>query len=245
MGRSGYTCVRHTLCCLNLIFWIIGCGILGVGIWLHLAYGGFASLLPSYRALSADSLCIAAGVITFLVGFLGCCGSWFESKCLLITYFVIVVLVFLLEFTAGTLGFAYRKHVGETLQEELKAGIVDKYTKNNQNGLKNIWDDIHLKFDCCGVKEYKDWYKISAWPNKELVPQSCCLPEFIKNSTCGTTGAIYMWHQQGCYMKIHMWLMERLYIIGIVCMVFAFIQLFGLISAMLLICMVEEKKNSR
>ncbi|XP_076369946.1 tetraspanin-4-like isoform X3 [Tachypleus tridentatus] len=210
MGRSGYTCVRRTFCWLNLFFWIIGCGILGVGVWLHLAYGGFAKLFPTYRVLSADSLCMTAGVLTFLVGFLGCCGSWFESKCLLVLYFIIVVLVFLLEFTAGTLGFAYRKH-----------------------------------FECCGVKEYTDWYKIAAWPEKEWVPQTCCLVEFRKDSTCGKTHNIYMWHQQGCYMKIHMWLMERLYIMGIICMTFAFIQLFGLISAMLLICTVEDKRKSR
>ncbi|XP_013792103.1 tetraspanin-9-like isoform X2 [Limulus polyphemus] len=245
MGRSGYTCVRRTLCWLNLFFWIIGCGILGVGVWLHLAYGGFAKLLPTYRVLSADSLCMAAGVLIFLVGFLGCCGSWFETKCLLVVYFIIVVLVFLLEFTAGTLGFAYRKHIRETLQEELKVGIKDKYTINNDAGLKNTWDQIQLKFDCCGVKEYTDWHKIAAWPEKEWVPQSCCLAEFRKNSTCGKTRDIYMWHQQGCYMKIHMWLMERLYIMGIICMAFAFIQLFGLISAMLLICTVEDKRKSR
>lgn len=245
MGRSGYTCVRRTFCWLNLFFWIIGCGILGVGVWLHLAYGGFAKLFPTYRVLSADSLCMTAGVLTFLVGFLGCCGSWFESKCLLVIYFIIVVLVFLLEFTAGTLGFAYRKHIREMLQEELKAGIKEKYTHNNDIGLKNTWDQIHFKFECCGVKEYTDWYKIAAWPEEEWVPQTCCLVEFRKDSTCGKTHNIYMWHQQGCYMKIHMWLMERLYIMGIVCMTFAFIQLFGLISAMLLICTVEDKRKSR
>lgn len=243
MGRTGYTCVRHTLCCLNLLFWIFGCGILGIGIWLHLVYGGYATLLVSYQALSADSLCISAGVITFLIGFLGCCGSWFQSKCLLVMYFIIVIVIFLLEFTAGTLGFVYRRHVGDALQEEFKNGLQEKYTLTNENGLAEAWDHLHRQFNCCGVYGYEDWFRIKAWPKQDWVPQSCCLYEYRANATCGMTGQLQMWHHTGCYSKMHMWLMERLYAVGIVCMVFAFIQLFGLISAMLLVCTLGEKRR--
>ncbi|GFY39889.1 tetraspanin [Trichonephila inaurata madagascariensis] len=79
---SHISCVRKSLCCVNLLFWVLGCGILGIGIWLHLAYQGYSRLL-SYRILSFDSVIIFAGVMTFLPGFFGCCGSWFQNRCLL------------------------------------------------------------------------------------------------------------------------------------------------------------------
>ena len=69
----------------NVLFQIIGCAVLGGGIWLRVTYGGYASLLHQYAALSADSLCLAAGIITFVVAFCGCCGSWFQIRLMLIT----------------------------------------------------------------------------------------------------------------------------------------------------------------
>ncbi|KAH7953858.1 hypothetical protein HPB49_013114 [Dermacentor silvarum] len=245
MGRTGYTCVRRTLCCYNLLFWILGCGVTGVGVWLHVAYGGYSTLLPTHRVLSADGLCLSAGAITFLVAFLGCCGAWFQSRCMLATYFVLVILIFLLEFAAGTLGFIYRRHIGQSLMEELKVGIEHKYDPNSDNGLAELWDQIHTKFECCGVHSYRDWHRISAWPNEEWVPQSCCLEEFVNGTVCATSKNPRLIHEGGCYRKLHLWIMKRLYIVGIVCMSFAFVQLFGLISAMLLLCTSAEKKKKK
>ncbi|XP_065288138.1 tetraspanin-4 isoform X1 [Dermacentor albipictus] len=245
MGRTGYTCVRRTLCCYNLLFWILGCGVTGVGVWLHVAYGGYSTLLPTHRVLSADGLCLTAGAITFLVAFLGCCGAWFQSRCMLATYFVLVILIFLLEFAAGTLGFIYRRHIGQSLMEELKVGIEHKYDPDSDNGLAELWDQIHTKFECCGVHSYRDWHRISAWPNEEWVPQSCCLEEFVNGTACATSKNPRLIHEGGCYRKLHLWIMKRLYIVGIVCMSFAFVQLFGLISAMLLLCTSAEKKKKK
>lgn len=46
----------------------------------------YMELAPaSYGALSAAGLCIAAGATVLVVGFVGCCGAWIESKCLLLT----------------------------------------------------------------------------------------------------------------------------------------------------------------
>jgi tetraspanin-9 len=61
-----------------------GCGLLGAGLWLRLAYEGYTALLPQQSVLSADNLLIGIGVAMFVVAFFGCCGSWFQSRCMLV-----------------------------------------------------------------------------------------------------------------------------------------------------------------
>ncbi|XP_054712646.1 tetraspanin-9-like [Uloborus diversus] len=249
---SSLSCVRQALCCVNLLFWVLGCGMLGIGIWMHLAYQSYNKVLLSPPMLSGDSLVIVAGVLMFLLSFLGCCGSWFQNKCLLRMYFVMVIVILLLEFTAGILGFVYRKHVGNVLRDELLVGIQQRYTADNTHGLKDTWDHIQLQFSCCGVKHYDDWFHISAWPEKKWVPSSCCLPKFSNDTVCSQSVVslddipekdISFLYHTGCYSRLHVWLMERLYVVGVVSLVFAFVQVFGIISALVIVCSMGPKRR--
>ncbi|KAG1707008.1 Tetraspanin-9 [Nymphon striatum] len=167
----------------KVVLVLIGCGMLGLGLWLHLAYSGYTTLLPSYAAFSADSLCMALGIFIFIVGFFGCCGSWFHSKCLLVTYFFCVVLIFIAELLAGTFGFIYRAEIGGVVKDELKMGIKEKY--NGTSKLVDVWRHIQLEFKCCGVSSFKDWFNITAWPEKSYVPSSCCSAQYRNYTNCG------------------------------------------------------------
>uniref|UniRef100_A0A1B0CR27 Putative tetraspanin 5d isoform a n=1 Tax=Lutzomyia longipalpis TaxID=7200 RepID=A0A1B0CR27_LUTLO len=115
MGRTGYTCIRRTFCWLNLIVWLCGSVFLAAGIWLKLCYQGYATLLPEHAALSADCLFITVGVLSVVVSFFGCCGAWFQSRCLLISYFSLVVILFLSEFLVGSLAFVFRGGLTKTV----------------------------------------------------------------------------------------------------------------------------------
>nr|CAD7395982.1 unnamed protein product [Timema poppensis] len=230
MGRSGYTCVRHIFCSLNVFMWLAGCGVLGVGVWLRLAYSGYAALLPQYSIISADSLCIAVGVIVFVIAFFGCCGSWFQSRCMLITYFSLVIFMFLFEFLIATLAFVFRENLGHVLREELKTGIELHYNATHPNSLDSIWTHIHEEFHCCGVSGYEDWYDISAWKGQRFVPDSCCDIKFSNTTDCGRSHNPDMWYTKGCAEQVQMWFVERLHIVGIVGLVVAFIQVQSLIG---------------
>lgn len=62
-----------------------GCGILGVGVWLAVTQGNFATLSSSLPSLSAANLLIAVGTIIMVIGCLGCVGAVKESRPLLLT----------------------------------------------------------------------------------------------------------------------------------------------------------------
>lgn len=64
---------------------LCGCGLLGVGIWLSVSQGNFATFSPSFPSLSAANLVIAIGTVIMVTGFLGCLGAIKENKCLLLS----------------------------------------------------------------------------------------------------------------------------------------------------------------
>ncbi|XP_022901657.1 tetraspanin-9 [Onthophagus taurus] len=250
MSKSSYSCVRYLFCWLNVALWISGCGILGVGIWLKVACEGLANLLPQFALLGADTLAIAVGVITFVLAFFACCGSWCQNRCMLITYFSLVVCMFLAEFLVGSLAFIYREKIGHVLKEELRNGIQHHYNINDTqpNSLGSIWDKIQTDLKCCGVENYEDWFMIKAWEDKRWVPESCCYPDILYDKPNGTycgrkLNSADNWYDRGCYSEIHNWFIARLYVIGVVGLGIAFIQLFGLISSMLLFCTVKHKRH--
>lgn len=67
------------------MFQLGGCGLLGVGLWLSVSQGSFATLSPSFPSLSAANLIITLGSVVMVTGFLGCLGSIKENKCLLLS----------------------------------------------------------------------------------------------------------------------------------------------------------------
>lgn len=69
----------------RFILQLCGCGLLGVGIWLSVSQGSFATFSPSLPALSAANMVIGIGAIVMVTGFLGCLGAIKENKCLLLS----------------------------------------------------------------------------------------------------------------------------------------------------------------
>uniref|UniRef100_A0A667IJ11 Tetraspanin-4 n=1 Tax=Lynx canadensis TaxID=61383 RepID=A0A667IJ11_LYNCA len=193
-----------------------GCGILGVGIWLAATQGNFATLSSSFPSLSAANLLIVTGTFVMAIGFVGCIGAIKENKCLLLTFFVLLLLVFLLEATITILFFAYTDKIDRYAQRDLKKGLHLYGTPGNV-GLTNAWGIIQTDFRCCGVSNYTDWFEVY---NATRVPDSCCL-EF--SDSCGLH-APGTWWKAPCYETVKMWLQENLLAVGIFGLCTALVQ---------------------
>ncbi|XP_049926273.1 tetraspanin-4 isoform X2 [Epinephelus moara] len=132
VSRRCLCCVKYLMFVFNLIFWLGGCGLFGVGVWLSFTQAEFSSLPLSFPSLSAANLLLVAGGITMVTGFLGCLGALKEQRCLL----------FMLDSKA---------------QGELKEGMK---IYNSEPGLKKSWDNVQKMFKCCGVTNKTDWYDV-------------------------------------------------------------------------------------
>ncbi|XP_013396652.1 tetraspanin-4-like [Lingula anatina] len=242
---SGFLVIKYVFYGFNCLFWLLGCASLGVGVWLHQNKGEYGAIAQSYSFLSAPALLIAAGVVILVVGFFGCCGALAENQCMLLTYFVLVVLIFVLQIVAAILAFVHQDEINHVLENELLVGIKDKYPGDPRRlEMKDAWDLVQIELGCCGVYNYSDWFKSHAWPDKDWVPDSCCRAS--QHSTlCGRTGNPAMWQSHGCFNELKYWLTQHLYILGVVAITVGVIQILGMVAAMVLYCCLRNNKYYR
>ncbi|XP_038833763.1 tetraspanin-9 isoform X3 [Salvelinus namaycush] len=221
MARGCLCCVKYMLFLFNLLFWLGGCGLLGVGVWLSVSQGSFATLSPSFPSISAANLIITLGAVIMVTGFLGCLGAIKENKCLLLS-------------------------VSENARQDLKEGLA-LYSTNNNAGLRNAWNTIQTEvrylttndlpynswntiqteWHCCGVNGYTDWHTAL---QEKVVPDHCCQNIY---QDCGRNATNQFW-TRGCYEKVEEWLDDNKHLLGTIAMCVLVIQLLGMAFSMTL-----------
>uniref|UniRef100_A0A3P9NAG9 Tetraspanin n=1 Tax=Poecilia reticulata TaxID=8081 RepID=A0A3P9NAG9_POERE len=194
--------VLITICFFGFHLQLGGCGILGVGIWLSVTQGNFATLSSSLPSLSAANLLIAVGTIIMVIGCLGCVGAVKESRPLLaLLFFLITLMIFTISFLPFSLSLCFLQ-IDRYAQRDLKKGLQLFGTEGNV-GLTNAWMIVQTDFRCCGVTNHTDWFEVY---NATRVPDSCCL-EYSDNCGLDNPGT---WWTAPCYERVKDWLNDNL-----------------------------------
>lgn len=255
MGREkkSFSVVKYLFFGFNIFVWLLGCGVLAVAIWLWSSRGPSTSVIPTQAFLSASSLCIISSIIILVIGFMGCCGAFLENQCLLIGYFILVLLVFALEITAGSLGFVMKDKVRDVIHSELTGGIrydyrteiqIEHQAKNSSlydkdsKGWSTSLDALQRDLQCCGVDNHTDWYNIQAWPDEQKVPESCCI---VPSSQCGYED-VSQWYQRGCLEEMEYWFTKNMYILGVTGITIGSVQILAMVAAIAQFCYIRSKR---
>jgi len=209
------------------------------------------SLVEDGVVLNAANLMIAAGVFVAIIGFLGCCGAIKKSECMLLSYAILIFLIFILEIAAGIYTYTKKEKVQEDLEEHIKKAIKESYkgVSKADVALTKAVDWFQENVECCGTTKPGDWMN-SKWyretrEKSKRVPESCCInknkdcnegsiTDLIKNKKIFTEGCVQAGKN---FVKNHMWKVAGV-AIGI-----AVIQLFGIIFAICL-CKAIRQNNS-
>ncbi|XP_067283000.1 tetraspanin-9 isoform X1 [Pseudorasbora parva] len=226
MARGCLCCVKYMMFLFNLLFWLSGCGLLGVGIWLSVSQGSFATFSPSFPSLSAANLVITLGSVVMVTGFLGCLGAIKENKCLLLSFFIVLLIILLAELIMLILFFVYTDKVSENAKQDLKDGLR-LYNTDNNVGLRNAWNIIQAEWECCGVTGHTDWHDAL---QEKTVPDRCCQEHYRE---CGRNATNIFW-SQGCYEKVEEWLNDNKHLLGTIAMCVLVLQLLGMAFSMTL-----------
>uniref|UniRef100_A0A8D0EWR7 Tetraspanin 8 n=1 Tax=Strix occidentalis caurina TaxID=311401 RepID=A0A8D0EWR7_STROC len=97
-GVSG--CMKYSMFIFNFLFWL-----------KDFFPFSFQELEIDSRLFAGVDMLIAVGSIIMILGFLGCCGAIKESRCMLLLFFIGLLLILILQVTGGILGAVYRSQV--------------------------------------------------------------------------------------------------------------------------------------
>ncbi|XP_028809968.1 tetraspanin-9-like [Denticeps clupeoides] len=223
MAPGCLCCVKYVMFLFNLLFWLCGCGLLGVAVWLSIAQSSFSASISS---LSAANLVIMLGMVVMVTGFLGCLGAVKENKCLLLSFFIVLLIILLVELILLILFFVYTDKVSDNAKDDLRDGLR-LYDAHNNVGLRNAWNIIQAEWECCGVIGYTDWHDAL---QEKRVPDLCCQQHYKE---CGRNSSSSLW-AQGCYERVEEWLDDNKHLLGTIVMGVLVIQLLGMAFSMTL-----------
>ncbi|CAB3228746.1 unnamed protein product [Arctia plantaginis] len=214
-------CMKYSLICINVATFLGGITALGIGLWVWIDRSFSDTLVRSNMFSSSVAVVVFMGLAVILLSILGCCGAVMEVKCMLLSYFILVLIICVVLLVGGILPFVFREQVVKTLEREMYAaipyyGIRREYTKS--------WDDTHTYLQCCGVKGPEDW-------NTNL-PESCCIELYPgKRLDCRATPNPTTTHMVGCFDKLIKLLKQSTAYVGAIGIILAFITLLAMLLA--------------
>ncbi|CAL4122805.1 unnamed protein product [Meganyctiphanes norvegica] len=236
-------CVRFLMFAINFAIWVGSLALLVLGVWTIVDRPYLEQLLGSDMYITSAYILIATGCIIFFVTFLGCFGALKEIKCMLLTYFILVLLLFICLLIGGALGYVFSDKATMTINNSMIA-TMKQYKEDKPSPIKDAWDETQQAMKCCGINDYGDWSKNNnGYGNKAgkpKVPWSCCKYDQETESPIDCTAAptdenAYI---SGCKMKAANFVKGHALIIGGVGIAVALVMLLGLVLSSLLFKMI-------
>ncbi|XP_017099076.2 CD63 antigen [Drosophila bipectinata] len=221
--------VKYTLFGFNLIFLITGIILIAVGAGVGAVYTGYELFLAG-KFFSIPTFLIVIGAFIIVITFFGCWGALKENYCLVLSFSIMLAIIFILELAAGISGYVLRSDASNLIEKSLKASMAE-YNNATQNPTTALWDDVQRSFDCCGVTNYMDWKE--KFPSGEL-PISCCSPVVGQVgilSCMNDVASTEVRHVDGCLGGFSNYIAAHAVSLGAAGVVIAILQFFGVIFA--------------
>ncbi|XP_077999786.1 tetraspanin-14-like [Glandiceps talaboti] len=209
MAEIQLLCLKYLLFLFNVIFWLAGVLILGLGIWAHIISNQGGIDFSKLRGAEVDSIIvflfanyplfiIFIGIIIFVLATSGCIGALRENTCLLNFFAAVLCIIFLLQVALGLFLFITLQYNKESFFGEVESVINISIRKYRDDiNLQELIDGLQQGMECCGSEGFDDWEQ-NLYFNCSMeeigaveacgVPFSCCRknPEdTVINIQCG------------------------------------------------------------
>ncbi|XP_026159376.1 tetraspanin-1-like [Mastacembelus armatus] len=229
---------------------LAGAAILGVGIWVKVDSGSLLGLLENLdnapsglsQLVNISYLLMAVGGVLLVIGFLGCCGAVKESRCMLMTFFSIMLIIFLIEVAGAVVLLVFQglaDQLLQSLEDEVRKSIVKNY--GYSESVTSLWNATMDKFQCCGYRNYTDFDGSPFFTEhgRNVYPPMCCNAT-ITMSTCNTNEA-HSSMVDGCFDKLLQLIEDNAVIIAAVALGIAALEIAAMVVSMVLYSQIGRK----
>eukprot|EP00795_Rhopilema_esculentum_P011421 gene11421-21621_t len=248
----GTKMVKTLMFVANVLFALAGLALIALAAYVRVEDNDYNSVFGKGGPFAPANIMIAAGVIVFIISFLGCVGAIRQSKCMLIMdtnpelaitkpgpkvlFIVCIVIVLLCETALIVLAFVYKSEAKKYATDAIVEAIRDTYGESGQSGITTAVNNIQTNFKCCGANNYTDWLG-SKWvkANPTLrVPKSCCADTNFASCQNASMPATHI-HSKNCVTELTDWAEKNLTMVGGLACGVVVIELLGIIFAAILI----------
>ncbi|XP_047412840.1 tetraspanin-1 [Sciurus carolinensis] len=173
-----FSFIKTMMILFNTLIFLCGAALLAVGIWVSVDGPSFLKIFgplssSAMQFVNVGYFLIAAGVVLFVLGFLGCYGAKSENKCALLMFFFILLLIFVAEVAAAVVVLVYT-----TMAEQFLALVVVPAIKKDYGSQKDftqVWNSTMEGLKCCGFNNYTDFEDSPYFKQNQLFPPFCCI----------------------------------------------------------------------
>ncbi|CAN9510499.1 unnamed protein product [Ophioblennius macclurei] len=230
----------------NGIIFLAGAIILALGIWLKVDSSSLLGLLENIEGASEifqvdyiSYALITAGAVLLIIGFLGCCGAIMESRCMLLTFFSIVLVIFLVEVAGAVLLLVFNDVVDELLldvEEDVQKDIQTHFGSDSE--ITDRWNTTMEAFKCCGYRNYTDFTGSPFFESTSRYPGRCCNRDSEETCTLSEASASEV---DGCFHQLLTLLEENALLVGGVVLGIAALEIAAMVVSMVLYCDIGKR----
>ncbi|KAM6094902.1 tetraspanin-19 [Chlamydotis macqueenii] len=220
---------KYYLNVFNGIFLALGLMLSTFGLWLFFDRNNLFSVLFSSgeNQLVAYISCMLLGigsVITFTsaVGFLG---SVKEIKCLLVTYMIFQILVFITQMSISVVIFIKKAEVHNQWNNRIDE-VISEYGNESlaeQEPVWNILNAVQQNMECCGRYNVTQWERNKNKENSTQIPCSCTKSSLKKWFCDVPRNSMY---SMGCEEYLNTWFENNILILTAVTISLLITQIF-------------------
>ncbi|XP_075877418.1 tetraspanin-1 [Nelusetta ayraudi] len=236
-----FTFFKLMMTLFNLLILLGGLTLVALGVWVSVDGASFLRLLGPFsqqglQFVNVGFFCAAIGAVLLLLGLLGCCSAHKESRCLLLTFFCIILIIFTAEVAAGVVALAYSSFAEGILRAWATPALQEKYGSDPM--VTKIWNNTMTQLDCCGFTNYTDFLgsQFESASGGSL-PASCCWT----NSTPCRPDEAQRSNVQGCFQQILEGLKEHANIVGGIAAGIAVLEITAMIVSIYLYCHLDNR----
>ncbi|XP_073401378.1 CD63 antigen-like [Dendrobates tinctorius] len=233
--QGNVVCVKAALLCVILFYWVTGVVLICLGASAQMKLSDVSVVVVETSSGAPMVLTVVGMVIFFLSGF-GAVAAIKENLILIKIFTGIMLLVFVAEIVVGMSAYSYRDKLHRDLLSRFMK-VMDKY--GAEKLVTRAVDGVQQRFQCCGAKNFTDWFNVSSGIYESSVPSSCCR---IPRPKCGedALGHSEGLYQEGCVLKMKTWISEHFDVIGAVGIGLGFTQILGILFSCLLVKILQD-----